>query len=125
LFPLLPLEIIGTAIFVAFMTVATIGGVGGGTVAIPMVLGFFNFDLKASISIFSFSVLFTTLARFITNYSERHPEKPSCTSIDYSLVNVMMPLTLVGSMIGAYVYLAFPSLIIQILLELLVILIFI
>ena len=55
--------------------------------------------------------MITTLARFFFNFNERHPEKPNCTSIDYGMTNVMMPLTLVGAMIGAYVYISFPSVI--------------
>ena len=66
--------------------------------------------------------MITTLARFFFNFNERHPEKPNCTSIDYGMTNVMMPLTLVGAMIGAYVYISFPSVILQIFLTLLLIL---
>ena len=65
--------------------------------------------------------MITTLARFFFNYNERHPEKPNCTSIDYGMTNVMMPLTLVGAIIGAYVYVSFPTVILQILLTLLLI----
>jgi uncharacterized membrane protein len=65
--------------------------------------------------------MITTLARFFFNFGERHPEKPNCTSIDYGMTNVMMPLTLVGAMTGAYVYVSFPSVILQILLTLLLI----
>mmetsp|Transcript_16460 Transcript_16460/g.27941 ORF Transcript_16460/g.27941 Transcript_16460/m.27941 type:complete len:185 (+) Transcript_16460:299-853(+) len=106
------------------MTLATIGGVGGGGIAIPMVMGFFAFDMKKAIAISSFSIMITTIARFFYNFGERHPEKLNVTSIDYGMTNVMMPLTLIGSLTGAYVYVSFPELILQILLEVLLIILF-
>jgi hypothetical protein len=45
------------------------------------------------------------------NFNERHPEKPNCTSIDYGMTNVMMPLTLIGSLIGAFIYVSFPEIV--------------
>jgi uncharacterized membrane protein YfcA len=119
--PLEPLEIAGTVTFSIFMALANIAGIGGGGIAIPMVQGFFGFDFKKATAISSFSIMITTLARFFFNFGERHPEKPNCTSIDYGMTNVMMPLTLVGALTGAYVYVSFPSAILQILLTLLLI----
>lgn len=80
---------------------------------------FFNFSMKPAIAISSFSIMCSTLARFFFNFNEKHPEKPACTSIDYGMTNVMMPLTMVGSLVGAYVYVAFPDLVLQIILTLL------
>jgi hypothetical protein len=67
--------------------------------------------MKPAIAISSFSILITTLARFMFNFNERHPEKPDCTSIDYGMTNVMMPLTLIGSLIGAFIYVSFPEIV--------------
>jgi uncharacterized membrane protein YfcA len=39
--------------------------------------------------------------------------------IDYGMTTVMMPLTMVGSVLGAYIYLSFPDLILMIILTLL------
>ena len=43
-------------------------------------------------------------------------------AIDYGLAIVMMPLTLLGSLIGAYFYVSFPELILLVILTLLLIL---
>ena len=40
-------------------------------------------------------------------------------SLDYGLANVMMPLTLIGTQVGAFVYLMCPVLVINVLLTLL------
>ena len=111
-----PIEIAGTATFALFMALSTVAGIGGGGVAIPMVMGFFSFEMKPAIAISSFSIMITTIARFMFNFNERHPEKPNCTSIDYGMTTVMMPLTLIGSLIGAFIYVSFPEIVLQILL---------
>ena len=121
IWPMPPLEIAGTVTFSIFMALSTVAGIGGGGVAIPMVMGFFGFSMKPAIAISSFSIMVTTIARFIFNFTERHPEKPNCTSIDYGMTTVMMPLTLIGSLIGAFIYVSFPDIVLQILLVLLLI----
>ena len=114
-----PQEIVGSFVFAFVMLLSNVGGIGGGGVAIPLVMVFFNFSMKPAIAISSFSIMCSTLARFFFNFNEKHPEKPGCTSIDYGMTNVMMPLILVGSLTGAYVYVAFPDLVLQIILTIL------
>lgn len=119
LFPMTGQEIGGSFVFALVMLLSNVGGIGGGGVAIPLVMVFFNFSMKPAIAVSSFSIMCATLARFFFNFNERHPEKPGCCSIDYGMTNVMMPLTMVGSLVGAYVYVAFPDLVLQIILTLL------
>ena len=114
-----PQEIVGSFVFGFIMLMSNVGGIGGGGVAIPLVMVFFNFSMKPAIAISSFSIMCSTLARFIFNFNERHPDKPECTSIDYGMTNVMMPLILIGSLTGAYVYVSFPDLVLQIVLTIL------
>ena len=122
LFPMDMLGVAGTITFSIFMALSTVAGIGGGGVAIPMVMGFFGFSMKPAIAISSFSIMITTLARFFFTFNDKHPEKSGCTSIDYGMTNVMMPLTLIGSLIGAFIFVSFPDIILQILLTTLLIL---
>ena len=39
--------------------------------------------------------------------------------IDYGMTNVMMPLTLIGTLIGAFVYITFPDMLIVVILTIL------
>ena len=119
LFPLWAKEWIGTFIFSFIMLLSNVGGIGGGGIAIPIAMYFFNLSLKPAIAISSFSILWATCARFVYNINEKHPEKPNTVSIDYYLTNVMMPLTLIGSLCGTFMYRAFPDLILQIVLTIL------
>mmetsp|Transcript_18380 Transcript_18380/g.25456 ORF Transcript_18380/g.25456 Transcript_18380/m.25456 type:complete len:108 (+) Transcript_18380:284-607(+) len=100
------------------MALSNVAGIGGGGVAIPLVMVFFSFPTKEAIAISSFTILLGTVARFIFNFSEKHPEKPNVCSIDYSMTNIMMPTTLAGAQIGSFILISFPALIIQIILTL-------
>ena len=93
-------------------------GIGGGGVAIPLAMYFFNLSMKPAIAVSSFSIMAASMGRFFYNFNERHPDKDT-TSIDYGLTNVMMPLTLIGSLVGAYFYKSFPDLILLVILTLL------
>lgn len=117
-FPVLPLEYGGIVVFALIMIISNIAGIGGGGVAISIVIAMFNFTTKPAIAISSFSIFVTTLARFIMNFREKHPEKEGVVVIDYNLVSIMMPTTLAGAQIGAFILIAFPSIIIQIILTL-------
>ena len=112
-------EWVGTFVFAAFMLLANVGGIGGGGVAIPLAMTFFNLSMKPAVAISSFSIMCSTLARFVFNFNERHPDKKNCCSIDYGLTMVMMPLNLIGSLIGALFLVVFPDLILMIILTLL------
>ena len=122
LWPLLPIEWLGSFLFAIIMLLSNVGGIGGGGIAIPMVQIFFGWsDLKKAIAISSFSIFISTLTRFFYNWKERHPEKSNMGSLDYGLSNVMMPLTLIGTQVGAFVYLLCPVLVINVLLTLLLV----
>ena len=100
------------------MALSNVAGIGGGGIAVPVLIAFFYFTTKTAIAISSFSIFLTTLARFIMNFKERHPEKENVVVIDYDLVCIMMPTNLAGAQIGALILVTFPSLFIQIILTL-------
>jgi len=116
---------VGSFVFSFIMMLSTVGGIGGGGVAIPLAMYFFQLSMKPAIAVSSFSIMMTTICRWLFNFNQRHPEKKNCVCIDYGLANVMMPLTLLGSMTGAYIYASFPDLYLQIILTVLMLVLFI
>jgi len=77
LWPLKPIEWVGTILFSLIMLLSNVAGIGGGGIAIPMVQIFFGWeDLKEAIAISSFSICCASFGRFFFNWKERHPEKP-------------------------------------------------
>ena len=101
------------------MALCTVAGIGGGGIAISMLIAFFKFDTKPAVAVSSFSILVCTTMRFFYNFKTMNPEKKHMNVLDYSLASIMMPTTLAGSQIGGFILLIFPALIIQVLLTLL------
>ena len=114
----MPLEIGGIVVFSVVMALSNVAGVGGGGVAISILIAMFKFATKPAIAISSFTIFLTTFLRFFMHFRERHPEKANSTVIDYDLVAIMMPTTLAGAQIGALILVVSPSLIIAIVLTL-------
>ena len=96
-FPVFGLEVAGLVVFAIIMALSNIAGIGGGGVAVPVLIAFFFFSTKTAIAVSSFSIFLTTFARFIINFKERHPEKDNVVVIDYDLVCIMMPTNLAGA----------------------------
>ena len=96
-FPMEGIEYGGIVVFSIMMALANIAGIGGGGIAIPIVMAFFQFNTKPAIAISSFSIFMTTFARFVMNFKLPHPEKPYSVVIDYNLVAICMPTTLAGA----------------------------
>ena len=115
-FPVLPIEIGGVFLFIVFKGISSISSVGGGAIAIPLPMNFFGLTLKQATAVSSFAIGLFRFTKFLSSFNEKNPEKPLVVSIDYGITNIMMPLTLLGSFIGAYVYVAFPDFILEILL---------
>lgn len=97
IFPVESLEIGGIIVFAVVMALSNIAGIGGGGVAIPIIMAMFVFPTKPAIAISSLSIFLTTLMRFFMNFRERHPSKDNVVVIDYDLVAIMMPTTLAGA----------------------------
>jgi len=120
-FPTQMVEMIGVFTFAFIMALCTVAGIGGGGVAISLIIAFFNFQTKQAVAISSLSILMCTIMRYVYNFNTMHPEKNGVVLIDYSLVAIMMPTTIAGSQVGAIILKTFPALLIQVFLTLLLV----
>ena len=112
-------EIAGLFTFAFIMALCTVAGIGGGGIAVSLIIAFFKFTTKPAVAISSFTILVCTVMRFMYNFKSKNPEKPGMILLDYSLASVMMPTTLAGSQFGSFFFMVFPSLYIQVLLTIL------
>ena len=111
---------LGILLLVCVLALTTIAGIGGGGIIIPfckcmiinlfLSLGtlFFKFDTKQAVAISGFTILFCSISRFVFYMNEKHPEK-NAVVIDYNLAAIMLPIILMGSMLGVLVNIAIPS----------------
>ena len=117
--PPTPLEIAGLATFSFVMALCVVAGIGGGGIAVSLIIAFFKFTTKPAVAISSFSILINAIMRYVYNWKTKHPTKKGMVLVDYSLATIMSPTTLAGSQIGSIMLKTFPSLWIQVLLTLL------
>jgi len=73
IFPVTVLEMSGLLVFAIFMALSNIAGIGGGGVAVPLLIGFFHLDTKPAIAISSINIALTTFTRFMINWNRKHP----------------------------------------------------
>ena len=97
IFPMTSVEGWGLVVFTSLMALSNIGGTGGGSIAVPILMAFFHFNTKPAIAISSVPIIMASAIRFLIDFKERHPEKRHSTLIDYNLMAIMMPTTLAGS----------------------------
>ena len=99
--------------------IASVGGVGGGIILIPVMIGVFGFHTKDAIPCASAIVFESATLRFVT-YSAHapHPVRPNATQIDYNLVRAVFPAFLVGSYFGVILSVGLGELILAILIML-------
>lgn len=55
------------------------------------------------------AILIAGFIRFVQHLNERHPEVPYKLAIDYNLVLILMPMTLLGTTVGVLINTTFPD----------------
>lgn len=100
---------LGVFTFAFIMGLCTVAGIGGGGIAISLIIAFFNFTTKPAVAISSLSILVCTTMRFIYNFKTMNPEKKGVVLVDYSLVTLMMPTTIAGSQLGSIILKVCPA----------------
>ena len=66
-------------------------------------------DTDVAVPISNSVIFFNALTRFIMNYKQTHPTKDFKSSIDYDLVIIMMPLSMLGAMFGVMLHDILPQ----------------
>ena len=121
--PLEPLEIICYILVPILLAVSTIGGIGGGIIMVPLLIGFFKFKTKEAIGITSALVFEAAATRFFAfSMHQKHPDRPEATVIDYKLVRAIFALFLVGSYFGVLLSVTLGELILAVILAFMLVL---
>ena len=116
IFPVEPSEIAGLILLPILLAIATVGGVGGGTIMVPVLIGMFGFTTKDAIPISSAIVFWSALLRFVlVSAYAPHPLRSHATQVDYNVVKTVFPVYLVGSYFGVILSVSLGELILVIL----------
>ena len=111
LFPMLASEFFGLFVVTALLIFTNIGGLGGGGILIPVMLGgLYQFDTRNAVSLSNASIAVATLARYFVNLHVKHPLKNGTgTQTDYNITILMLPGIIIGASLGSIVNLSLPG----------------
>ena len=100
LIPLQANDYIGLTLAMIGLILAAGGGIGGGGILVPIYILILNFLPKHAIPLSNVTVFGGSIANTLLNWRKRHPvaDRPL---IDWDLIVVMEPPTLLGALIGA------------------------
>jgi len=110
---------VGTFVLIIIMTLATMGGIGGGGVVVFLIKYLLYFSLQQAVALSGFSIFACSVMRYFLTADKRHPEKKTAVALDYGLATVMMPTVMMGSFIGVWFNILLPDIAIQVILALL------
>jgi len=102
LLPLDSSDVWGTVFVGLGLLVAASGGVGGGGILVPLLIGVFGFHPKYAIPLSNFTIVGSSITNMIMNLVKRHPDADR-PLVDWDLIVVMEPLTMVGAIAGAFI----------------------
>lgn len=110
-------EAVCYALIPILLAIASIGGIGGGIILLPLLVGIFHFKAKEAIPITSALVFLAAFIRFVFfSAHQGHPERPGATVVDYKLVKTVFPTFLVGGYFGVLVSVGLGELVLSIIL---------
>lgn len=100
-FPIVGTEIAGYILIPLLFAVASVGGISGGLILLPLLIAMFQMTTKDSIAISSAITFSSALVRFVcfSSYA-KHPTNAGETEINYSLVRAVFPVFMIGTYLG-------------------------
>lgn len=109
-FPVLTSEILGLVILPLMLGLASVAGLGGGVVFVPLMMAFFHFKTKQVVAM-SLAIVFESglIRTFGFSFWAKHPEKKESTEIEWNTVKVAYPLFLLGSYLGVLTSMILPD----------------
>ncbi|KAG7389584.1 hypothetical protein PHYBOEH_007402 [Phytophthora boehmeriae] len=91
------------------------GGIGGGGLLVPMYI-FVGLNPKHAIPLSKVTIFGSAVAMYVVNFRRKHPLNRNRPLIDFALVGLMEPMTLVGTVFGVMLNHIFPNWLILVLL---------
>lgn len=102
-------EILGFVLVTIVSIITNSGGVGAGTIIIPVFIYFFGFVSSDAIPLSRITIFAGSIVNYLINWNLRDPRRKNHFMIDYNLACVMMPLLLAGTQTGVILARFLPS----------------
>lgn len=108
LFPMDAADFWGTVLIGVGSMIAASGGIGGGGMLVPLLMLIFEFSPKYAIPLSNFTIVGSSITNIVLNLVKRHPDADR-PLVDWDLILVMEPLTMVGAIVGAFMSKVLPD----------------
>ena len=119
-FPLSFIEIVGLMGIMIGSALSNAGGIGGGGLLIPLLIIVLNFYTHEAIPISKLMIFSGAITSFFLGFRQSHPLRKSIT-IDYNIPFLLVPMLLLGTMVGVTLNKVTPPVIILISLTLILV----
>ena len=110
--PYTPRDLVTFAIGGIFLMIAAQGGLGGGGIMVPFFILFNQMKIKQAIPIANAMVLGGGIANYFVFRKRSHPEKTHSPLVDWNIVIMLEPSTMIGAVIGVYLNKILPDLLV-------------
>ena len=116
LFDLTKRYIIGGILIIFISAFANAGGIGGGSVIVPVLTIMFAYEVNEAIPLSKATIFAGAVINVFFLLNARKVENPNQSLIDYKLCAFMLPIMMCGTFLGVYLNFIFPPMIIIVLL---------
>ena len=115
-------ESIGMFLVVVISAITNAGGVGAGTVVVPLYILFLDFVSSDAVHLSRITIFAGAMVNFFINWKKRDPTNKDRLIINYNLAAVLIPLHLAGAEIGVIIGKFLPAVFVTAILLLFIIL---
>eukprot|EP01035_Chromulina_nebulosa_P020576 gene20576-26682_t len=102
-------DLLGLTLISLGLAVGSAGGIGGGSIAIPLLIILLHFSTVHAIPLGNTAVLGSSISNIIFSLLKRHPLDHNRSIIDWDVISMMEPMTMIGALIGAYLHSVLPG----------------
>ncbi|UPR00081.1 sulfite exporter TauE/SafE family protein [Chloropicon primus] len=103
-----PKGIAGLCLAVVFIAVAAGSGLGGGGVLVPLYITFFGINSMHAVALSNVTILGSSIMNVIINSRRAHPLVHSRRMIDWEVVLLLEPASILGTVLGGMMNKTFP-----------------
>lgn len=109
LFPMTTRELVGLFVIVSTGMIAIAGGLGGGSLFVPLMMIFFEMNAHQAIPLSNALTFANSVVKYITSFNEKHPEIPHRPVVDFNVAIVFNPMMMIGSFVGVIAHIILPG----------------
>lgn len=103
-----PKEMFGLLMVIMISCITNAGGVGAGTVVVPVYVAFLEFASSDAVHLSRITIFAGAFVNFLINWRKRDPKNKDRLVINYNIAAVMIPLHVAGAEMGVILGRFFP-----------------